>query len=815
MPVKPLPPQALKRRSDPAKLGFATTADLKDLDEPLGQERAVEALRFGIGIRSRGFNLFALGPTAIGKHATVRQFVEREAAQQPTPPDWCYVNNFADVHRPKALQLPAGLGAKLQKDMEQLIEELRTAIAAVFESDEYRTRRQSIDEEFREKQGHAFEALQKRANERQVALVRTPVGLALAPMKDNEVMSPDDFQKLPQEMRQGFEATIGELQKELQETIRQIPRWDKERREKVRDVNREVTEFAVGHLIEALRHKYRELADVVAYLNAVQEDVTENVTVFLAQSQAEEGQTLPQGAEASAAAAATPIAAAAPAILRRYQVNLIVDNSATKGAPIVYEDNPAQSNLVGRVEHIQQMGALLTDFALIQPGALHRANGGYLLLDARKLLTHPYAYDALKRALQAGEIRIESPAQMYSMISAVSLEPEPTPLSVKVVLLGERDIYYLLSAYDPEFAELFKVEVDFDEDVDRGPISGNSYSRLIATLVRQHKLRDLDAPAVARVIEFSARLAGHSRKLSIRRGLIGDILHEADYFAAEAERTVICESDVQAAIDARIRRADRVRERSQEQILEGTVLIDLEGERIGQINGLAVLSLGNMSFGRPNRITARVRMGRGEVIDIERQVELGGPIHSKGVLILGAYLSATFAPDRPLSLSASVVFEQSYSGVEGDSASSTELYALLSALAELPLRQSLAVTGSVNQYGQVQAIGGANEKIEGFFDLCRAKGLTGTQGVLIPDSNVKHLMLRDGVIEAVSAGKFHIYPIRTIDEGIEVLTGVPAGKRGRDGRFPDGTVNRKVEDRLIALAHARRAFGAGLPAEGT
>jgi lon-related putative ATP-dependent protease len=485
---------------------------------------------------------------------------------------------------------------------------------------------------------------------------------------------------------------------------------------------------------------------------------------------------------------------------------VLVDHSDTEGAPVVYEDNPTYQNLIGRVEHMARMGALLTDFQLIKPGALHRASGGYLILDARKVLTQPYAWEALKRVLQAGQIRIESVGQMLSLISTVSLEPEPIPLDVKIALFGERMLYYLLWQLDPDFAELFKVEADFETEMDRTDSNQKLYAQLIATLVQKKDLRPFDRSAVVRVIERSARLAGDREKLTMRTRNIIDLLEEADYWAGENGNGTVTDGDVQQAIEAQIHRADRVRERVQEAILRDTFLIDTQGEVVGQINGLSVLQLGNFAFGRPTRITARTRLGKGQVLDIEREVELGGPIHSKGVLILSGFLGGRYTSDRPLSLSASLVFEQSYGGVEGDSASSAELYALLSAIADLPLRQSLAVTGSVNQRGQVQAIGGVNEKIEGFFDVCQARGLTGEQGVLIPASNVKHLMLRQDVVEAVEEGQFHVYPVETVDQGIEILTGVEAGEQDEEGTYPEGSVNDRVAKRLAELAEKRQAF---------
>jgi lon-related putative ATP-dependent protease len=554
---------------------------------------------------------------------------------------------------------------------------------------------------------------------------------------------------------------------------------------------------AVGHLIAELKKRYAGLPAVLGYLATVEQAVIDNVDDFRRTEDGPEigflGFTLQRPGGGGS--------------LRRYQVNVLIDHGATKGAPVVYEDNPTFPTLIGRIEHIAQMGALVTDFMLIKPGALHRANGGYLILDARKVLLQPFAWEGLKRALSSRELRVESLGQALSLVSTVSLEPEPVPLDLKVVLIGEPLLYYLLSAYDPEFSELFKVAVDFGHDMHWDGQSGELYARLVATLARRDALLPLDRAAVARVIEHAARLVGDAEKLSVQLRVITDLLREADHWAREAGREVIRMTDVQQAIDARIRRMDRIRERMQEAIQRDILMIDTRDAKTGQVNGLSVVDLGHFAFGHPSRITARIRIGKGEVVDIQREVELSGPIHSKGVLILAGFLGARYADDRPLALSASLTFEQTYGEVEGDSASSAELYALLSALADLPIRQSLAVTGSVNQNGEVQAIGGVNEKIEGFFDVCQARGLTGDQGVLIPVANVKHLMLRQDVIAAVRDGKFHIYPVRTIDEGIELLTGIPAGERDANGLFPEGSVNHRVELRLITLAELVREFG--------
>ena len=495
-------------------------------------------------------------------------------------------------------------------------------------------------------------------------------------------------------------------------------------------------------------------------------------------------------------------------VFRRYEVNVLVDHSQSEGAPVVYEDHPTYLNLIGRIEHLAQMGALFTDFSLIKPGALHRANGGYLIVDAREMLLQPYAWDGLKRALRSQEVRIESLGQALSLVSTVSLEPEPIPLNVKIVLIGERRLYYLLYRLDPDFPELFKIEADFNEAVDRCDANNLQYARLIATMIRQNELRPFDRGAVARVVERSARLAGDAQKLSVHLLGISDLLREADFWAAESGNDVVTTTDVQRAIDSQVHRADRVRERMHERIQRGIALIDVAGERPGQINALSVISLGNLVFGVPHRVTARARLGKGEFVDIEREVELGGPIHSKGVLILSSFLGARYAADRPLSLSASLVFEQSYGYIEGDSASMAELCALLSALAQVPIKQSWAITGSVNQYGQAQPIGGVNEKIEGFFDICAGFGLTGEQGVIIPASNVQHLMLRHDVVQAVEQGRFRVFTVQNVDEAIELLTGIPAGEPDEEGNYPEGSINQLVEARLSALAEVQRAFSA-------
>lgn len=792
----PLDAERLCRKTDPAGFEFETTATLGAPAAWIGQDRAVEAVRFGIGMKRAGYNLFALGPTGAGKHTLVRNFIEEQAAQEPFPDDWCYVHNFVEPHKPIALSLPPGRGLIFQKDMERLVEDLKIAIPAAFESDESRARLEAIENEFSQRNEQAFGDLQKRASEKSIALVRTPVGMALAPVRDGEVLGPEAFQKLPEDEQKKVQADIEALQQELQDILRKLPGWGKEHREKARDLLREITHFAVSHLIGEIRSKYQDLPAVLTHLDAVEKDIVEQANVFMAQHQPQPQMPNPMQQEATEADT-----------FRRYQVNLLHDHGGpSTGAPVVYENHPTYANLIGRVEHLQQFGALVTDFTLIKPGALHRANGGYLILDMRKVLMQPFAWEELKRAIKAREIRIESLGQSMSLISTVSLEPQPIPLDVKVVLLGDRMLYYMLSAYDPEFQEIFKVAVDVEEDIERTPENTVLFAQYIAGLASRESVRPLDTGAVARVVDHAARLAADSERLSCHTENIADLLRESDYWADREGHDVITEADVQRAIDAQIRRVDRIRERSQDTIRRGTILIDTTGEKVGQVNGLAVLQIGGFAFGKPSRITASIQLGKGDVVDIERQVELGGPTHSKGVMILSGFLGARYAADRPMALKASLAFEQSYGGVDGDSASSTELYALLSALAEAPIRQSLAVTGSVNQHGQVQAIGGANEKIEGFFDICEQSGLTGKQGVLIPASNVKHLMLRDDVVEAAKAGKFHIYAVETIDQGIEILTGIAAGEPDEGGNYPPDSINDRVAKRLEDLTDAARKF---------
>lgn len=773
-------------------LAFETTAELEDLPGLLGQERAREAIEFAVAMRRRGYNLYVLGPAGLGKRSLVRQLLEARAAHEPPPSDWCYVNNFGQPHRPRALELPRGAGVQLRRDMERLVEELRASIPAMFESEEYRTRAEQIDSEVSERQEQAFVALGQEAAAEGIALIHTPGGFSLAPMRNGAVVTPEQYEQLPQDERSRIEARMAELQEKLQKTIRQVQQLQRAKRERLKQLNREMTMLAVGHPTEELKAKYATLAEVIEYLEEVQTDVLENIDDF---RRTPDGETnvlgLPVGERPS---------------FRRYAVNVIVgDGPAQSGAPVVIEDNPTHPNLLGRVEYQARFGALVTDFGLIKAGALHRANGGYLLLDAWKLLTQPFAWDGLKRALAAGELRMETLGQSLGLVNTVALEPEPLPLDVKVVLLGERLIYYMLLAWDPEFPELFKVQADFEDEVERDPERERLYARLIASVARREGLLPLDRAGVARVIERGAREAGDAQRISAHlEGLI-DLLREADQHARTAGAGAIGAQHVQAAIDSQQRRAGRVREKVHEAILRGDLLVATAGEKIGQVNGLSVAQLGNFAFAFPTRITATTRLGDGEVIDIQREAEMSGPIHSKGVMILTAFLASRYSADRPHSLHASLAFEQTYGAVEGDSASVAELCTLLSSLGQFPLRQTLAVTGAVDQHGAVLPIGAVNEKIEGFYDVCKARGLAG-QGVIIPAANVKHLMLREDVRTSVAGGAFSIYAAGTVDEALAVLAGAAAGEPDAEGNFPEGSLNFRVAARLLEMTMVRQAF---------
>jgi predicted ATP-dependent protease len=809
----PLAPDELAWRCDPASLGFATTDELEPLTGLVGQQRALRAIHFGTSIEQPSYNLFVVGPPGTGKTTAVKSFLQKLADKKVPPPDWVYVNNFATPRKPRAIRLPRGRGKRLAETMNGVIDELVTSLPATFESEDYLNHRRAIDDEFRSHSEAQIEAFQQKASAQKIALLQTQMGFVMAP-KDDEgnVIPPEVFNKLPEEERQKVEATVLKLQKELEEVLKQLPRRHKERLQRIRELNEELAEAAVNQALNDVVGEFSDLPDVLAWLEEVRRNLIQSVGLFMRDGEEAETAEDATGEDSDFAAIEQPPGPTNDPRFLPYRVNVLVSpedgqQQTGDGAPIVEELNPTLGNVIGRIEHQVRMGNLVTDFTLLKPGALHRANGGYLLMDARKLLMQPLSWEALKRALKNAKIAIESPIEQLGIATTQSLDPDPIPLDVKVVLFGDAEIYYLLANLEPEFPLLFKVQADFDSTIDRSDDNNRSYARLIASLIKSDGLRAAEAAAVARVLEHGARLAEDAEKLSVRVSAIADILREADYWAGEARRTLITRADVDQAIAEQEHRANRLSEKSREQILRDVMLIDSSGAKVGQINGLSVLSLGVFAFGNPTRITASVRMGQGRVTDIEREAELGGPLHSKGIMILWGFLAARYAPKVPLSLAASLTFEQSYGGVEGDSASSTELYALLSALSGAPIDQGLAVTGSVNQLGEIQAIGGVNEKIEGFFDVCAGRGLSGRQGVLIPYANRVHLMLREDVIDAVRAGRFAVHAVRTIDEGIEILTGVAAGERGEDGRFPPDSINARVEAKLLEFAEDRRRYG--------
>lgn len=792
----PLPPERLFRPCRLEGQDFETTAELEASETIIGQERAVEAIHFAARMDQPGYNLFVIGPAGLGKHTTVQSLLQAKAAGEPAPQDWVYVHDFDAPYRPKALALPPGGGRRLQEAIARLIEEVRRAVPAAFENQDYQNRREALESSFRKRQEQSLEELRRKTAAQNLTVVRTPSGLALAPLREGEVLSPEAFQQLPKEEQERIRAASAALEPELEAVVRLLPKLEQERREKLQALNEEVTAFAVGLPIDELQYRFAALPEVCRHLKAVRDDLVEHVHALFQAERGEDSRPL----------------AGAPGF-RRYEVNLLVGHERKGAAPVVYEDNPTLPNLLGRVEHLARMGALTTDFTLIKAGALHRANGGYLVLDVRALLAQPLAWDALKRALRGGRIVIESLASLTSPISTVTLEPQPIPLQVKVVLSGDRLLHHLLQSHDPDVPEMFKVAADFDEELERDAEGEAAFARLIAGMAAREGLRPFTRSAVARVIEQAARLADDAERLSLHLRRIADLLREADFLAREAGLERVEAAQVEAALAGQRRRGDRLRLRSLEAMERALLHIATEGESVGEVNGLTVLSLGEIAFGRPTRITARVRVGTGRVVDIEREVAMGGPIHSKGVMILAGYLGAAFAPELPLSLAATLVFEQSYSGVEGDSASCAELCALLSALAEAPLRQSLAITGSLDQQGRVQAIGGVNDKIEGFFDLCAARGLTGEQGVIVPAANLQHLMLRAEVVEACRAGRFAVHAVERVAQAAALLTGLPAGRRDAEGHYPEGSLFGRVEARLRALAEARRRFLGTGPAE--
>ncbi len=780
----PLPVEALYQSCDPRQFDFETTAELEPLDRPLGQERAFEAIEFGVDIEQRGFNLFLLGSPGLGKHHLVRQVLSRQASVEDARADWCYVNNFDNPQQPRVLKLPAGMGRKLRTDMESLVEDLLTSLPSSFESEEYRTRRQEIEQEFQEREEQAFREVDREAEAQGILIMRTPGGYTMGPLVDGKPLGPQEFARLSDEEKARIEKLIADLQQKLQLILRDMPLAQRELHKQIKALNEEITQHAVEQLIAWMEKAYQDYPAVTEYLQAVKQNAIGNVEAFLPS----ERSPRPDNVRSRVAG------------FYEYSINVIVDNTDTSGAPIVFEDNPTYQNLTGRVEYLSQMGTLITNFTLIKPGSLHRANGGYLIIDAEKLLRRAFAWEGLKNALKAEEVRIQSLEHLLSLANTVSLEPESIPIDVKVILTGEPLLYYLIREYDHEFGQLFKVAADFARITERNADNLQLYARLVASIQQQCEARPLRTAAVCRLIEESSRTADDTEKLSLQIEETRDLMSEANYWAGKQGREAIDAGDVEHAIEK------RYRELLEEQVLRGIRLIDTGGSKIGQVNALSVLDAGGYRFGQASRITATARLGRSGVVDIEREAKLGGDIHSKGVMILSSCLASRYAANQPLPLAASLAFEQSYGRVDGDSASAAELCTLLSALGEIPLKQSLSVTGSINQLGEIQAIGGVNEKIEGFFGICAKRGLSGEQGVIIPAANRVHLMLQKPVRDAVEAGKFRIYAVERVDEVMELLSGLPAGEPDADGRYPEQSFNYRVQRRIEKLQRQQRKF---------
>lgn len=796
MKIRPISPEEAYQRCNVDELPFETTAEIEELTRYIGQDRALEAVEFGISMGHRGFNLFVVGPEGSGRHSVVQSFINKQAAKETTPNDWCYVFNFEEPHKPLALEFPPKQGPQFRKEMHELLDTLKTTIPSVFEGDDYRTKRRAIKEDLEGKVDTIYADLIEKGRAQSIGVIRNEQGIVFNPLDDKgKPMDLAAYRKMPAEKQEEFEKKIENLHTFLQKIVHQVSMLNRETKERKRALKKETAGHCVARVIDALKAKYfADQGKIFQYLNRVERELIEKVDDFLEPSEAHvEGViSFVHG----------------PPTFDQYDVNVLLTHE-TDGAPVVYEDLPTYQNLHGRIEHQARMGMLTTNFSLIMPGALHRGNGGYLIIDAGRLLMQPFAYEGLKRTLRSGQIRMEPVERLFGLMSTVTLEPEPIPLNVKVVLIGQPLIYYLLSDYDPEFASLFKVQADFEYDMERSTENQQRYAALIAGLVREKELLPLHKTAVARVIEEASRHAGDCKKLSLHIRKIADLIKEADYLAAKNHKECIEAEDIEMAVAARKRRGGRIHDRILMSIEDDIRHIETSGERLGQVNGLSVVEIGSDAFGFPTRITAVTRPGKGEIIDIEREVDLGGPLHSKGVMILASFLSGRYARSIPLGLQASLTFEQSYGDVEGDSASCAELCALLSSLADVPIKQHLAITGSISQKGEVQPVGGLNEKIEGFFDVCASRGLTGNEGVIIPASNLRHLMLKEEVVTAIVGKQFSVYPVSLVDEAITLLTGQDAGEQDSNGVYPEGSINGRIEACLLHFARDLQEFEKG------
>ncbi len=793
--VKELDATQLRYTCDASSFSFESTAELEPLDRIIGQERAVDALKLGLGIKDvkNRYNIYVAGDPGTGKMSAVEHFLTQASAAEAQPPDLCYVHNFDNPYRPRYLELPAGKGCQLRTDLESDIDRLKREIPKVFESDEFKARSKKINDRYGERRTTLLDEMEKRARGLGFAVQRTPIGINTLPLHDNgEPLSQEEYAALPEEKREEIREHQGQVQTLIQEQLQEVARLDEEREAEIKKLAREAVLFMIEPHFAHLKDRYEGLDKVLAFLESVKRDVVENLDSF----------------QNSGAAKKTPFPFSIPQAdpFKKYAVNVLVDNAKTEGAPVVVEQNATYPNLFGLIERRVQMGVAITDFTMIKPGTLHRANGGYLVLNANNLFRLGLSWEALKIALKRREIHIEDPWQMLGYSTTEGLRPEPVPFRIKLVIIGSPYIYEILYHYDEDFSKLFNVKADFGIEMDRTPEREQEMAQFLGVCCTEDpSIIPFEPSGVAKMIEYATELTGDQKKLSCQFGNLVSIVKEASYWARTDGSERVSGDHVKKALDKRDFRHDRIDAKIREMIERGTIFVDTEGERAGQLNGLAVLQMGDYTFGKPSRITASVHAGKTGLVDIEREAKLGGKTHTKGIMILKGFLGERFAQERPLSFSASLAFEQSYSMIDGDSASSTELYAILSALADAPIRQGLAVTGSVNQKGEIQPIGGVNEKIEGFYRVCKAKGLTGEQGALIPTANVDNLMLCEEVVEAVEAGRFHIYPVSTVEEGIEVLTGVPSGERREDGTYPEDSLFGRAAARLEAIHEVMKA----------
>ncbi len=789
-----LAPEQLRWTCDPRVFAFRTTAELKADEVIVGQDRAVRALELGLTMSQPSYHLYVTGPVGTGRTTYTRKKVQAVAATMPVPPDWCYVYNFQLPDQPITLSLPPGAGMVFRKEMAELVDELKDDIRKLLTGETFESQRTQLLQSFEARVNEVWRGVEAKAAQLGFSIQRTPTGISTTPVgPSGEPISQDQFAAMSEPQREEIGRRGRELNEEVGDALRKVRAIEREAREALRELERHAVSSAAGHLVTRLKERYAEHPRVVRYLDELLADVVERLEDFKEQEEPQLPFPLP-----AIGRRADP--------LQRYRVNLVVDNSHLTGAPMIFETNPTYYNLLGKVEYRGEFGALVTDFTMIKVGALQQANGGFVVLQVKDLLTNPLSWEGLKRALRSGEARIENLGEQLGLVPTATLRPEPIPSNVKVVLIGTPMIFQLLYVLDEDFRKLFKIKADFDTEVDRTDESAAQYARAIGAICNRQGLHPFDRAAVAKVLEHSARLAEHQERLSTRFNEVVEIIYEASAWAERVGHDTVGAGDVIRGIDEKIYRSNRIEERLRQMIAQGQLLVDVDGGRVGQVNGLSVLQLGDYAFGHPSRITARTYVGGRGVVNIERETDMSGRLHSKGVAILVHYLGGKYAQDRPLSLNASLTFEQTYTEVEGDSASSTELYALLSELADLPVEQGIAVTGSVNQKGEIQPIGGVNEKIEGYFATCKTVGLTGRQGVMIPAQNIVNLMLREDVVDAVRAGSFHIWAVRKVDEGLEVLTGLPSGEAGSDGQYPDGTVNARVSRRLQNLAERLRQF---------